>query len=336
MSATNYTRIGYQIPNFTYPGVAADELFDAVAGQAVTAEQSGFDTVFVMDHFFQLPLIGPPEHEMFEAYTLLGGLAARTATARLGTLVTGATYRHPSLLAKAMTTLDVISRGRALLGIGAAWFELEHNSLGFRFPPIRERYELLRDALRITRSMFTNERSTIEGTHYSVHDAYNSPRPVTEGGPPIMIGGAGERVTYRIAAEFADELNILATADEIPRKLAAAHGHLDDLGKPHDALRTSWLGTLVIGETAAEAEARLVEQLHRQGVEDPVGALADEAFRAAHLGRVVWGDPEAVAKRANELLALGLDGLVFHLLFDGHELDQVRLAGTTLKAAIGT
>src|SRR5262245_11530026 len=175
MSAAKYTRIGYQIPNFTYPGVTADGLFEAVAAQAVTAEQSGFETGFVMDHFFQLPGLGTPDQEMFEAYTLLGALAARTSTARLGTLVTGVTYRHPSLLAKAVTTLDVISRGRALLGIGAAWFEFEHDALGFRFPPVRERYELLRDALQITRSMFTAEPSTVTGTHYSVHDAYNSP-----------------------------------------------------------------------------------------------------------------------------------------------------------------
>ena len=284
MNDAKYTRIGYQIPNFTYPGVTTDNLFEAIAAQAVAAEQSGFDTVFVMDHLFQLPLIGTSDQEMFEAYTLLGGLAARTSTARLGTLVTGVTYRHPSLLAKAVTALDVVSRGRALLGIGAAWFELEHDALGFHFPPIGERYELLRDALQIARSMFTNEQSTIDGTHYSIRDAYNSPRPVTEGGPPIMIGGAGERVTYRIAAEFADELNILASAEEIPRKLAAVRGHLDDLGKPRDSLRTSWLGTLVIGETAADADARLAELVHRQGVADPAAALADESFRSERLG----------------------------------------------------
>jgi F420-dependent oxidoreductase-like protein len=335
MSATKYTRIGYQIPNFTYPGVTSADLFETVAAQAVTAEQSGFDTVFVMDHFFQLPVLGEPDQEMFEAYTLLGALAARTSEARLGTLVTGVTYRHPSLLAKIVTALDVISRGRAVLGIGAAWFDLEHESLGFRFPPLRERYELLGDALRITRSMFTNERSTVTGTHYAVRDAFNSPRPVTEGGPPILIGGAGERVTYRIAAEFADELNIIATADEIPRKLAAVRGHLDDVGRSRDSLRTSWLGNLVIAETAADAESRLAEFLHQRGVDDPVAALADESFRAAQLGRAVWGDPEAVAKRVTELIALGLDGIVFHMPFDGHELDPVRLAGTTLRAAIG-
>ena len=335
MSASKYTRVGYQIPNFTYPGVSTDALFEAVAAQAVTAEQSGFDTVLVMDHFFQLPGLGAAYQEMFEAYTLLGALAARTSQARLGTLVTGVTYRHPALLAKMVTALDVISRGRALLGIGAAWFELEHDSLGFRFPPIRERYELLRDALRINRSMFTSGTSTVEGTHFSVRDAYNSPPPVTEGGPPIMIGGAGERVTYRIAAEFADELNIIAPAEEIPRKLAAARGHLDDVGRGRDSLRTSWLGNLIVAETAADADAKLVEFLHRQGVDDPANALKDEAFRSTRLGRLVHGDQEAVAKRVSELLALGLDGVVFHMLFDGHELDQLRLAGTTLRAAVG-
>ena len=127
------TRIGLQIPNFTWPGVEPDQLFDRIAAVAVAGEQSGFDTVFVMDHFFQLPLIGPPELEMFEAYTLLGAIAARTKTARLGTLVTGVTYRNPALLAKAVTALDVISKGRALLGIGAAWYDVEHESLGVPF-----------------------------------------------------------------------------------------------------------------------------------------------------------------------------------------------------------
>src|SRR3954453_13416399 len=137
------TRIGLQIPNFTYPNVAPEQLFEAVATIATTGEASGFDTVFVMDHFFQLPLIGPQELEMFESYTLLGALAARTERVRLGTLVTGVTYRNPAQLAKAVTAVDVISSGRALLGIGAAWFELEHHALGVEFPPLKVRYELL-------------------------------------------------------------------------------------------------------------------------------------------------------------------------------------------------
>src|SRR5882724_12142931 len=136
-------RAGLQIPNFTYPGVAPDQLFERVAAVAQTAEQSGFDTVMVMDHFYQLPLLGPPEHEMFEAYTLLSAIAARTSSAKLGTLVTGVTYRNPSILAKIVTTLDVISKGRAFLGIGAAWFDVEHKGYGIEFPPIGQRMDRL-------------------------------------------------------------------------------------------------------------------------------------------------------------------------------------------------
>src|SRR2546423_3836560 len=182
-------KAGLQIPIFTYPGVAPDQLFERVAAVAVAAEESGFDTVMVMDHFYQLPLLGPPEHEMFEAYTLLGALAARTSTAKLGTLVTGVTYRNPAILAKIVTALDVISKGRAFLGIGAAWFDVEHEALGVDFPPVRERFERLEEALQITRAMFRNERPTFEGKHYRVKDAINSPAPITPGGPPIMIGG---------------------------------------------------------------------------------------------------------------------------------------------------
>src|SRR6188768_3831543 len=154
ISIMHRTHIGLQIPYFTYQDVPPAQLFERVAAQAVAAEQSGFDTVFVMDHFYQLPMMGRPEQEMFEAYTLLAALAARTEKVRLGTLVTGVTYRHPSHLAKVVTALDVISGGRALLGIGAAWFELEHQSLGFEFPPLTVRYEHLVDALEICRGMF--------------------------------------------------------------------------------------------------------------------------------------------------------------------------------------
>src|SRR3954466_14453990 len=170
------TRIGLQIPNFTYPD-SDEPLFERVAAIAVAGEEAGFDTIFVMDHFFQLPLIGPPELEMFDSYTLLGALAARTERARLGTLVTGVTYRNPAQLAKAVTAVDVISGGRALLGIGAAWFAEEHAALGFEFPPLSVRYEHLGDALQICRAMFTETKSTVRGTHHEIVDAFNSPRP---------------------------------------------------------------------------------------------------------------------------------------------------------------
>jgi F420-dependent oxidoreductase-like protein len=326
------TRIGLQIPNFTYPGVGSADLFERVAAQAVAAEASGFDTVFVMDHFFQLPLLGRPEQEMFESYTLLAALAARTERVRLGTLVTGVTYREPALLAKAVTALDVISRGRALLGIGAAWFELEHTALGVEFPPLKVRYEHLVDALEICRGMFTRPATTYTGTHHAVKDAYNSPAPVSD--PiPILIGGQGEQRTFRIAAEYADELNTTANYADLPRKLDALHGHLDDLGRKRASITVTPLGTLVVAPTHDAAHAKLARFLSARGV-DLDTVLADEAAAAQLLGRIVWGDPDEVVARVQEIVGLGLDGVVFNLPADADDTDTVALAGETLSKAL--
>src|SRR5438270_8498062 len=163
-------RLGLQIPSFTYPGVADEQLFERVSDIATMAEVSGFDSVFVMDHFYQLPLLGPPTYNMLECYTLLGALAARTSRVQLGALVTGVTYRNPAILAKEVTTLDVISRGRAILGIGAAWFEKEHDGYGVPFPPARERLDRLEEAVQICRAMFTEDKASFEGRYYRVHD----------------------------------------------------------------------------------------------------------------------------------------------------------------------
>src|SRR3954471_12959064 len=187
------TRFGVQLPSFS--GFDPADLFDHVAGLTTTAEEAGFDSVWVMDHFFQLPPLGGPDQPMLEAYTLLGALAARTTRVQLGTLVTGVTYRNPGILAKIVTTLDVISRGRAILGIGAAWFDFEHTGLGVDFPPTGVRMEMLEEAVQICRAMFREEKPTFTGKHFRTHEALNSPPPVRAGGPPIMIGGQGEKKT---------------------------------------------------------------------------------------------------------------------------------------------
>lgn len=330
------TRIGLQIPNFTYPDVEPSRLFETVATIATTGEASGFDTVFVMDHFFQLPLIGAPSLEMFDSYTLLGALAARTQRVRLGTLVTGVTYRNPAQLAKAVTALDVISGGRALLGIGAAWFGEEHAALGFEFPPLSERYEHLEDALQICRAMFTEEQSTVKGTHHQIVDAWNSPRPLTPGGPPILVGGTGEKKTFRLAAQYADELNINAAFVEMPRKLEALAGHLDRLGRPRSEITTSCLSTIIVGATHDDAAAKLGGLLQSRGVADPAEILNDAAVRAAVLPRLFFGDPDEVVGQVRDLLALGLDGVVVNMMGDGHDPDAIRLAGETLTRAFAS
>ena len=210
-------KLGLHIPNFTYPGTAKD-IFAHVVAQAKAAEAAGFDTVTVMDHFYQLPQLGLPEEPMLEAYTTLGALAASTSTIQLATLVTGNTYRNPAHLAKAVTTLDVVSGGRAFLGIGAGWYELEHQALGFEFGTFTDRFERLAEALEIIHPMLRGERPTFEGKWYRAKDAINEPRIRDD--LPIMLGGSGEQKTFRLAARHADHLNIVgASPAELPRKL---------------------------------------------------------------------------------------------------------------------
>ena len=323
---------GLQIPNFTYPGVAPEDLFERIADVAVAAEESGFDTVMVMDHFYQLPMLGPPELEMFESYTLLGALAARTSTVKLGTLVTGVTYRNPALLAKIVTSLDVISKGRAFLGIGAAWFEQEHDGLGVDFPPVRERFERLEEALHICRGMLRSERPTFEGKHYRVKDAINSPAPITPGGPPIMVGGQGEKKTLRLMAEHADMANFTSGFDELPRKLEVLAGHCATVGRDIDTINKTPLGSLIVGATMEEAEAKRTTLLQDRGL-PPWDQLGDD-FKAMIGSRFVVGDPDSAGEQIQALLGLGLDGVTFNMPADGWDLDTVRLAGQVVRSAV--
>src|SRR5207244_10921363 len=189
----------------------------------------------------------------------------RTSTVRLGTLVTGVTYRHPAILAKIVTALDVISQGRAFLGIGAAWFDVEHEALGVPFPPLKERFERLEEALHICRAMFRGERPTFEGKHYRVNDVINSPAPITPGGPPIMIGGQGEKKTLPLMAQYADMANFTSGFDEIPRKLEVLAQHCADVGRDPATINKTPLGMLVLAPTTKEAEAKRAELFTSRG-----------------------------------------------------------------------
>jgi len=321
-----FTRLGLQIPSFTYgrPGGEVPELFERVAAIATTAESSGFDSLWVMDHFFQIPLVGREDEPMFEAYTLLGALAARTRHARLGAMVTGVTYRNPAVLAKQVTALDVISGGRAVLGIGAAWYEREHEGLGVDFPPLGERFARLEEALVICRAMFSADSSTFEGRYYQVHEAPNRPRPVQGGGPPILIGGSGERRTLRLVAEHGDACNLFGDAATVGHKLDVLARHCEAVGRDPATITKTRLGTLVIGATAAEADRKVRDLAARRGVDEAV-------VRAM----VTAGDPEAVVGEIAPFFEAGLDGLVFNLP-DAEDLDTVSLAGATLAGAFGT
>lgn len=318
------TRFGLQIPSFSFPGNAGEGLFEKVSAIATTAESSGFDSIWVMDHFFQIPMVGRREEPMFESYTLLGALAARTSKARLGTMVTGVTYRNPALLAKEVTAIDVLSRGRAVLGIGAAWFEDEHAGLGFAFPPLAERFERLDEALRICRKMFTEDAPSFEGRHYTIHEAVNRPRPVQPGGPPILVGGSGEKKTLRLVAEHADACNLFGDAETVRHKLSVLRRHCEDLGRDPDTITKTRLGTLVIADSKREAHVRLERFATQRGL-DPSMARST----------VTCGDPESVVEQTAALFDAGLDGLVFNMA-DAHDPDVVSLAGSTLTGAFGT
>ena len=328
-----FTRLGFQIPNFSFPDLPDSALFERVASMAGKAEESGFDTVFVMDHFYQLPMLGPMDWNMLEAYTLLGALAARTQRVRLGTLVTGNTYRNPALLGKIVTSLDVISGGRALLGIGTGWFEQEHTSLGFAFGSLRERFDKLEEALAILKPMLRDERPTFSGSHYSTQELINRPAPLQPGGPSIMIGGAGEKRTLRLVAEHAQESNLPCPVDEVPRKLEALQGHLDTVGRERNTVGVSVLFSLVLAPTTAEAETARNALLARRGLD--WNTLPDRMKQGISKA-LVLGDPDSIGEFVQrKVVETGLDGLVVNLPANGHELESIALAGQVLGKALG-
>lgn len=293
------TSFGLQIPSFAHAGETDAEMFDHVLRHALAAEAGGFESVWVMDHFWQLPALGGPDQPILEAYTLLGALAARTQRVRLGTLVTGVTYRNPALLAKMVTTLDVISGGRAILGIGAAWYEPEHEGLGFEFPPVPERMARLEEAVKICRAMFTEDSPSFRGAHYRIEDARNLPRPLQPGGPPIMIGGSGERRTLRLVAEHADLCNITGSADTVRRLLGVLRDHCAAVGRDPAEITATRLGTLVLTDDADET-ARVLDFL--RGV---AGGEVDEQFTV--------GQDAEVLERVGALADAGLDCLIFNM-----------------------
>jgi F420-dependent oxidoreductase-like protein len=316
------TRLGYQIPNFTYPGVGPAELFDVVAAQAAAADRSGFDTVLVMDHFYQLPMIGPPDQYMLEAYTLLAALARETKNVRLSALVTGNTYRAPTLLAKEVTTLDIVSNGRAQLGIGAGWFELEHDALGFEFGTFTDRFEKLEESLQIIIGMLAGERPSLDGTHYTVSEAINEPPPI--GRIPILIGGSGEKKTLRMVAQYADESNLTCPTDEVPRKLDALAAHCERLGRDRSQITVNKQVMCCIAPTHDQAWAEVAPLARRLGMD-----IADPAVREIAAGLIFIGGPDEVAEKLSEVLESGVDGWTIACPANGQDPERVELLGQT-------
>jgi F420-dependent oxidoreductase-like protein len=267
-------QIGLQIPDFTTPDGPA-RLGADLGTVARTADEAGFDFIAVMDHFFQIGAVGAVEREMLEAYTTLGYLAACTSRAKLLTLVTGTVYRHPGILAKTVTTLDVLSGGRAWLGIGAAWNEQESRGLGIPFPPVAERFERLEETLQICQQMWRGDESPYQGVHYQLERPINSPQALARPHPPIMIGGGGEKKTLRLVARYADACNLFPTPD-LARKLDVLRAHCDAEGRDYDQITKTCYFRFDVGEKGEKAPE----------VVDQLGRLAGMGFQAA-LGQVV-------------------------------------------------
>jgi F420-dependent oxidoreductase-like protein len=247
-----------QVANFTWPGGDAS-IGPTLRTIGETAEEAGFDTLWVMDHFFQLePMIGPADNAMLEGYSALSYLAGITERIRLGTLVTGVHYRATGYLAKTVTTLDVLSGGRAWLGIGAGWYERESLGLGFPYPSLKDRFEQLEEALQIALQMWEGDRSPYEGKHNKLTEPISSPQPVTKPRPPILIGGSGERKTLRMVAQYADASNffMFGGLEEMQHKLDVLKGHCERLGRDHDEISKTISGFMYTGQPTAE----LVEQ----------------------------------------------------------------------------
>jgi F420-dependent oxidoreductase-like protein len=303
------------LPNFNYPSVAPEQVFDRLAEMATAAERAGFTSVTLMDHLHQIPGVGPPENWMFEGNTMLAGIAARTRTIGLGLLVGGVTYRNPAHHAKITTTLDVISGGRAFHGIGAAWFEGEHDAYGFAFPPLKKRFELLEDHLRIARAMFRDGRATVAGDHNSVTEAYNNPKPL-RGDLPILVGGSGERKTLRMVAQYADGCNLFGDPERARHLLGVLDGHCERLGREPGEITKTSMASIAIAESEEGARAKL-EAMRAAGVPEQ------------RIAAVTAGTPDRILERAHAFRDVGIEGLTITMP-DSHDLEAVTLAGETL------
>ena len=271
--------MGLQIPQFTWSGrprASAPKL--AEIGRA--ADGAGFASVWTMDHFFQIGRgYGEAEEPMLEGYTALGFLAAATRNAKLGALVTGVNYRHPGILAKTVTTLDVLSGGRAYLGIGAGWYEREARALGTPFPPTAARFEWLEETLRIVRRMWSENNGPFEGEHFRLEETLNSPQPISRPHPPVMIGGTGEKKTLRLVAEYGDACNLFTFGADpaIARKLEVLRRHCDEVGRDYEEIEKTTLGVAYPGRGGMDAE-KVVETcagLAALGVEHAIFSLPD-------------------------------------------------------------
>jgi len=289
-------KLGVQHPNFSYDGKGS-ETVDSLRRVVTQAERLGFDSFWVMDHFHQIEHVGEPHEPMLESWTTLSGLSGITSKIRLGTLVTGNVYRHPSVLAKIGATLDVLSKGRLFMGIGGAWNKDESNAYGIPFPSTKERLERLDEAVQVIRKMWTEQPANFNGHFYQIRGAYCNPPPIQKPHPPILIGGSGERRTLRTVAKYGDACNLFGSPETVKKKLAVLRDHCTIVGRDYGSILKTKLGTVAIDKDRQAVESRIAEAYKQ----------FPEQMRREF---VIYGTPEDVRRQIEEFRNVGIEYLI--------------------------
>jgi F420-dependent oxidoreductase-like protein len=292
-------RFGLQIPSFSFAGQRERNVFEVTREIALQAEKQGFDSIWLMDHLFQIPVVAPETDPILDCWAGLAALAACTQRVRLGTLVAATGFRTPSVLAKTTSTIDVISGGRLVVGLGAGWCDWEHRAYGLPFPPIGQRLQALEEAIEILKAMWTEERASFAGKHFSIEGAVCSPKPVQQPHPPILIGGSGERVTLRLTAQHA-RLHNLGAGDpkECRRVLGVLREHCERQQTDYDAIEKTRLTPILFADSEADAERR-IEQLRPEGE-------SARGFRA----RTLIGTPDQVVEQLRAFVEAGVQTFI--------------------------
>lgn len=322
MNRQPITRVGLQFTGYSFNGIADAKLFAHVVEVARTAEAAGFDSLWTMDHLHQIASVGSQDEPILEAYTTAAALAAVTSTARLGVLVSSCGFRNPALLAKMVTTIDIISGGRAVLGIGAGWHEEEYRAYGLEFPPARERLAQLAEAVQICRAMFTEYAPRFSGAYHHIDEPLNVPRPLNPDGPPVLIGGGGERVLIPMVARFGDACNFFGGPATVRHKISVLERACAAEGRDPGEITKTWLGHAIITESEAELQDAL----------DQVGTLVGLTPSAVR-GFALCGTRDEVRRQVAQYRAAGVDGLIVAVL-DPSDLAHLRQVGATLREAM--
>jgi F420-dependent oxidoreductase-like protein len=310
------TTYGLQLPDFAWITSDPAGTTAKLRQCAAAAESSGYSSLWVMDHFFQLPQLGGATSPMIEAYTLLGLLAGMTERVRLGALVTGVTYRNPAMLAKQITSLDLLSGGRAIAGIGAAWHDIEHHALGFDFPPLKERFARLEEAVAIMRAMFREEAPSFAGNYFRISEARNVPGPIQTGGPELMIGGSGEKKTLRIVARLADSCNVSGNAATVRRLMDLVDSYCAEVDRDPATMRRTRLGSMFLCATDEQVK----------GTKDFLQAVGVDA------SPMVVGTHNECVAMVRELADTGLDEVIFNIP-QMKSAEQISAVGAVLAEA---